>query len=83
LWEETVAYPSFADVDYNTNPSVPGAGSAIFIHADTGGPTAGCVSLPLADLDTLLRWLEPAASPLVVMGPDNEIGAILISVLRV
>jgi len=73
LWEETTAYPSFAVIEYNSSPVVPGAGSAIFIHADTGGPTAGCVSLPLPDLDTLLRWLQPAASPLVVMGPDSEI----------
>ena len=73
LWQETVAYPSFAVVDYNTHPTVAGAGSAIFIHADTGGATAGCVSVPLGDLDTLLRWLRPAASPLIVMGPDAEL----------
>jgi len=73
LWQETAAYPSFAVVDYNTGPITPGAGSAIFIHADVGGPTAGCVSLPLGELDALLRWLSPAASPLVVMGPDSEI----------
>jgi L,D-peptidoglycan transpeptidase YkuD (ErfK/YbiS/YcfS/YnhG family) len=73
LWEETTAYPSFAVVDYNTGPVTSGAGSAIFIHADVGGATAGCVSLPLGELDALLRWLAPAASPLVVMGPDSEI----------
>jgi L,D-peptidoglycan transpeptidase YkuD (ErfK/YbiS/YcfS/YnhG family) len=73
LWKEGNAYPSFAVVDYNTNPVVPGAGSAIFIHADVGGPTNGCVSLPLGELDALLRWLEPSALPLVVMGPESEI----------
>jgi len=72
LWQETAAYPSFAVVDYNTSPMVPGAGSGIFIHADAGGPTTGCVSLPLDELDELLRWLNPAAAPLVVMGPDSE-----------
>jgi len=73
LWQETAAYPSFAVVDYNTDPIVSGAGSAIFVHADTGGPTAGCVSLPLSELDDLLQWLEPAQSPLIVMGPTSEI----------
>jgi L,D-peptidoglycan transpeptidase YkuD (ErfK/YbiS/YcfS/YnhG family) len=73
LWQEGNAYPSFAVVDYNTYPVVEGAGSAIFVHADVGGPTNGCVSLPLGELDALLRWLQPAASPLVVMGPDSEI----------
>lgn len=73
LWQETTAYPSFAVIDYNTGPVVAGAGSAIFLHADVGGPTAGCVSLPFGDLDQLLSWLDPAAGPLVVMGPSSEV----------
>ncbi|HEX4864111.1 MAG TPA: L,D-transpeptidase family protein [Acidimicrobiales bacterium] len=73
LWTETAAYPSFAVIDYNTGPIVAGAGSAIFLHASTGGATAGCVSIPLADLDQFLRWMQPARSPLVVMGPSSEI----------
>lgn len=73
LWQETLAYPIFAVVEYNTSPVVPGRGSAIFIHADVGGPTAGCVSLPLRELDELLRWLEPIDRPIVAMGPRSEI----------
>lgn len=73
LWQEASPYPVFAVVDYNSSPAVEGAGSGIFIHADNGTPTDGCVSLPLAELDAALRWLDPAASPLVVMGPDSEI----------
>lgn len=73
LWQETSAYPAFAVVDYNTSPVTRGAGSAIFIHADVGGPTAGCISLPLSELDELLDWLSPAAGPRVVMGPASEI----------
>lgn len=75
LWTETAPYPSFAVVDYNTDPVIPGAGSAIFVHASTGGPTAGCVSVPLGDLDQLLRWLNPADSPVIVMGPSGEIAS--------
>jgi L,D-peptidoglycan transpeptidase YkuD (ErfK/YbiS/YcfS/YnhG family) len=73
LWTETQAYPSFAVIDYNTDPVVSGAGSAIFLHADTGSGTAGCVSVPLGDLDLFLRWMNPGLSPLVVMGPSSEI----------
>jgi L,D-peptidoglycan transpeptidase YkuD (ErfK/YbiS/YcfS/YnhG family) len=73
LWQETNAYPSFAFIEYNTDPVVSGAGSAIFLHADVGSGTAGCVTLPLAELDDVLRWLNPADGPLVVMGPDSEI----------
>ena len=72
LWTETKPYPSFAVIDYNTDPAVPYAGSGVFIAADTGTPTDGCVSLGRPQLDQLLRWLNPAASPLVVMGPASE-----------
>jgi L,D-peptidoglycan transpeptidase YkuD (ErfK/YbiS/YcfS/YnhG family) len=73
LWQETTAYPSFAVIDYNTAPVVPGAGSAIFIHANIGEATDGCVSLPLGELDDLLRWLRPGAFPHVIMAPGSEI----------
>jgi len=61
-------------VEYNTRPVVRYAGSGIFIHADTGEPTEGCVSVPLGDLDRFLRWLDPRQSPVVVMGPASQIG---------
>jgi L,D-peptidoglycan transpeptidase YkuD (ErfK/YbiS/YcfS/YnhG family) len=73
LWRETSAYPIFAVVDYNTSPVIAGRGSAIFVHADVGGPTNGCVGLLLPELVELLRWLEPTAQPTVVMGPRSEI----------
>jgi L,D-peptidoglycan transpeptidase YkuD (ErfK/YbiS/YcfS/YnhG family) len=74
LWTQNVAYQRFAVVNYNTGPVVPGAGSAIFLHDDLGNPTDGCVSLPTPQLDTLLRWLNPAAAPLIVIGTDTSIG---------
>jgi L,D-peptidoglycan transpeptidase YkuD (ErfK/YbiS/YcfS/YnhG family) len=60
-------------IDYNTNPIVPGKGSGIFLHASTGRPTLGCVSLPLARLITVLRWLRPASAPLIAIGTLAEI----------
>jgi L,D-peptidoglycan transpeptidase YkuD (ErfK/YbiS/YcfS/YnhG family) len=68
LWRYTRAYRHFAEIRYNADPAVPGRGSAIFLHADTGGPTAGCVSLPAAALGTVLRWLRPAQAPAIVIG---------------
>ena len=73
LWTETTAYPSFAVVDYNNAPVVRGAGSAIFVHADLGHATTGCVSIPRPDLDQLLRWLQPSETPAIVMGSASEI----------
>lgn len=63
LWQATTAYRHFAVVEFNTDPVVPGRGSGIFLHATTGGPTNGCISLPLAQLRQVLRWLQPSASP--------------------
>jgi L,D-peptidoglycan transpeptidase YkuD (ErfK/YbiS/YcfS/YnhG family) len=74
LWTETEAYPSFAVINYNPS-RVPGAGSAIFLHADVGGPTDGCVSLPLGELDTVLDWLQPGADPAIVLGTNSTITA--------
>jgi len=67
-WTERAPYPSFVVVDYNTGPVVPYAGSAIFVHADIGAPTAGCVSIPLGDLDKFLRWLNPGREPAIAHG---------------
>jgi L,D-peptidoglycan transpeptidase YkuD (ErfK/YbiS/YcfS/YnhG family) len=73
LWTETTYYPSFAVVEYNTDPVVPYAGSAIFVHADTGAPTTGCISIALGDLNDLLRWLDPARLPTIAMAPATEL----------
>jgi L,D-peptidoglycan transpeptidase YkuD (ErfK/YbiS/YcfS/YnhG family) len=73
LWQEGNAYPSMAVIDYNTGPAIPGAGSGIFLHANIGTPTDGCVSLPVAQLDQVLDWLRPSDDPLVVLGPASEI----------
>lgn len=71
LWTETVAYPYFAVIDFNTHPIRRGPqapGSGIFLHSWVGGPTAGCVALHTASLLRLLRWLRPADHPVVEIG---------------
>lgn len=62
LWRVPVAYRAFAVIDYNVRPVVPGRGSAIFLHVDTGRATNGCVSLPRARLVRVLRRLGPGAT---------------------
>jgi L,D-peptidoglycan transpeptidase YkuD (ErfK/YbiS/YcfS/YnhG family) len=63
LWEATTAYRHFAVVEFNMRPVVQGRGSGIFLHATTGRPTNGCISLPVAQLRQTLRWLDPGAKP--------------------
>jgi L,D-peptidoglycan transpeptidase YkuD (ErfK/YbiS/YcfS/YnhG family) len=67
------AYRHLAVIDYNTSPIVPGRGSGIFFHVSHGNPTLGCVSLPLPQLLTILRWLNPASEPLIVIGTSATI----------
>ncbi len=77
LWTETTAYPYFAVIDFNENPTVFGTdapGSGIFLHAWVNGPTEGCVALPVAALLRVLRWLEPADHPVIEIGTDVEVG---------
>ena len=63
----TPAYDHGAVIAYNT-ARTPGLGSAIFLHVSNGGPTAGCVSLPAGQLVEVLRWLDPARAPRIVLG---------------
>jgi L,D-peptidoglycan transpeptidase YkuD (ErfK/YbiS/YcfS/YnhG family) len=73
LSRSPTAYRHFAFIRYNTDPIVPGRGSGIFLHASTGRPTLGCVSLPLPQLVRVLRWLRPANAPLIVIGTRSDI----------
>jgi L,D-peptidoglycan transpeptidase YkuD (ErfK/YbiS/YcfS/YnhG family) len=75
LSRSPTAYRHLAVIAYNSEPIVPGRGSGIFLHASTGRPTLGCVSLPLPQLVTLLRWLRPASAPLIVIGTRAQIRA--------
>jgi L,D-peptidoglycan transpeptidase YkuD (ErfK/YbiS/YcfS/YnhG family) len=61
------AYVHLAVIDFNMRPAVPGRGSAIFLHAQTGGSTNGCVSLRVPDLVHVLRWLAPAPRPYIAI----------------
>ncbi|WDG30185.1 L,D-transpeptidase family protein [Streptomyces sp. CA-278952] len=49
-------------------------GGGIWIHVDHGGPTQGCVSIPEANMEELLRTLDPAMSPVIVMGDPATLG---------
>jgi L,D-peptidoglycan transpeptidase YkuD (ErfK/YbiS/YcfS/YnhG family) len=73
LSRSPTAYRHLAVIAYNTSPVVPGRGSGIFFHVSTGRPTLGCVSLPLPRLVSTLRWLRPAARPLIAIGTTADL----------
>jgi len=68
MWQDPVAYRHLAVVEFNMRPVIPGRGSGIFLHVSKGRPTAGCISLPLAQLVSTLLWLRPAKRPLIAIG---------------
>ncbi|MEV4426345.1 hypothetical protein AB0K23_13395 [Streptomyces sp. NPDC049602] len=49
-------------------------GGGVWIHVDHGGPTQACIALERETMRHLLRALDPAAEPVVIMGPAPEIG---------
>jgi D-alanyl-D-alanine dipeptidase len=53
-----VAYKYAASINYNTDPVVPGRGSAIFLHCATGRPTEGCVAVSEASMVFLLTFID-------------------------
>jgi len=65
MWQQPRPYPHLAVIEYNTHHVVPGRGSGIFLHAQTGGPTIGCISLRKDQLVAVLRWLRPGAKPVI------------------
>ncbi|MFC5663527.1 L,D-transpeptidase family protein [Kitasatospora misakiensis] len=50
-------------------------GGGIWIHVDHGGPTHGCVSIPEDKMAQLIRTLDPAAHPVIVMGDTGSLAA--------
>ena len=65
-------------VQHNTNPTVAGGGSAIFLHVWRTGEsgatktTTGCTTMARSDIDRLVEWLDPAREPLYVLLPEAE-----------
>jgi len=75
LWQQTTAYQHFAVIDFNTNPTVIGKGSAIFLHdATSSGVTSGCVAVAPSALDAVLGWLDPAQHPVIRIGTRAQVG---------
>lgn len=61
-------YDYVAVVDFNRPDPTIGRGSGIFLHVTKHRPTAGCVAIPHRAMRTVLRWLDPARQPMIVIG---------------
>ena len=88
LWSYGGQYRFAAVIDYNLprgvyrsgsqwfarEPANTRKGGGIFLHVNGPGGTAGCITLAAADMKSVLRWLDPAMKPRIVMGPTAVIG---------
>lgn len=57
ITEVGAAYNYVLALDYNKECS-PGLGSAIFLHCETGRPTAGCVSVPEETMKSIVKKVK-------------------------
>ncbi|MGW1247549.1 hypothetical protein [Streptomyces sp. NPDC002535] len=48
-------------------------GGGVWIHVDHGGPTQACIALEREPLRELIRALDPAREPVIVMGPTPQL----------
>ncbi len=89
LWQHGVQYDYVAVMEYNlpqgpittdaqgirraTQPANTSAGGGIFLHVSDGRTTAGCIAVSRKVMRNILRWLKPAAHPVIVVGPKAQI----------
>jgi L,D-peptidoglycan transpeptidase YkuD (ErfK/YbiS/YcfS/YnhG family) len=61
-------------VDHNARPSIPGAGSCVFLHIWRGPSqgTSGCTAFEASQVEAMLHWLDSAAKPVLVQLPTPE-----------
>jgi L,D-peptidoglycan transpeptidase YkuD (ErfK/YbiS/YcfS/YnhG family) len=67
MWRDDHLYDVLGVIGYNDAPTVPGAGSAIFLHViprptDEHQYTAGCVAMKLDDLLAVLAVCTPSTT---------------------
>jgi L,D-peptidoglycan transpeptidase YkuD (ErfK/YbiS/YcfS/YnhG family) len=68
------AYRWLVEIRHNSDPPVPGEGSAIFFHIRRGvtRPSAGCTTMAEADLVNLIRFLRAEKKPHYALLPRAE-----------
>lgn len=83
LWDMGMQYDYVAILDYNlpdgpirttadgvrrsSDPPNTSRGGGIFLHVDNGNKTAGCVAVKKSVMRDLMRWLDPAKDPVIVI----------------
>ncbi len=68
------AYHWLIEIRHNSDPPVPGKGSAIFFHTRRGvtRPTAGCTTMARENLICVIQWLRAEKNPCYAIMPRAE-----------
>jgi L,D-peptidoglycan transpeptidase YkuD (ErfK/YbiS/YcfS/YnhG family) len=68
------AYHWLIEIRHNSDPPVPGEGSAIFFHIRRGvnHPTTGCTTMAEDNLVRIVTWLRASRHPCYALLPANE-----------
>src|SRR6266516_4139912 len=68
------AYQWLVEIRHNSDPPVPGAGSAIFFHIRRGvnRPTTGCTTMAKENLVKMIAWLRVKGHPCYALLPAVE-----------
>jgi len=68
------AYHWLIEIRHNSDPPVPGDGSAIFFHIRRGvnRPTTGCTTMAESDLVRVIKWLRVDRRPCYALLPVAE-----------
>ncbi|MET9499656.1 L,D-transpeptidase family protein [Streptomyces sp. NPDC006552] len=71
LADYPVQYAHALVVGFNYDRPVHGRGAGIFLHVNGRGATAGCVSVPRAELRRILTWVRPGRAPHLAIGTSG------------
>lgn len=86
LWDMGMQYNYVSVLDYNLpdgplrtksngvrvsdNPPNTRMGGGIFLHVDNGKKTAGCIAIKESVMRDVLRWIDPAKDPHIVISVE-------------
>ncbi|CAM3833083.1 L,D-transpeptidase [Smaragdicoccus niigatensis] len=67
LYNSGPVYDYAVNIAHNPN-RIPGHTAGIFLHVTDGSPTLGCVAVDKNSMQNILKWLDPAKKPRILIG---------------
>lgn len=73
-WRDVELFRWGAIIQYNMDAPIQNAGSCVFLHIweSPSIGTKGCVAMAVENLEVLIKWIDPAKKPVIVILPKKE-----------